>query len=223
MAQPNSTREKVFQAADAMLEQGVRPTQQSVREHIGSGSLTTINKALNDWWKTLGERITRQNQHPDLPEPVLTAANAMWDRALAYAENQFKEQRQALLDQQKQLKEAVNRSEQGGQDALNEIRAQNTRLLERCETLADDKHRLEQDLLKADDQIYRLTRDLENSQQKLKENARLPGQDSSDALLEAQVRLKIQSEEVERLRHINEELNRENAMLKQQVGQIRSN
>ncbi|MCD8513030.1 MAG: DNA-binding protein [Nitrincola sp.] len=57
MARVSNTHQAVFKAADALLEKGVRPTQQNVREVIGSGSITTINKALGDWWASLSERL----------------------------------------------------------------------------------------------------------------------------------------------------------------------
>lgn len=218
MTQPGGTREKVFAAADVLLEQGIRPTQQAVREQIGSGSLTTINKALNDWWKTLGERITRQQQHPELPEPVLNVANQLWDRALAYAENRFEEQRQQLLQRESELRGEIERSEQGGNQALKELQSQNGRLLERCENLANEKHELEHKLLKADEQTYRLTQQLDQLKAKLKQSEQMHGNElGGEALIEARVRLSIQEEELSRLRSRNDELNRENAMLRQQL------
>lgn len=218
MTQIGSTREKVFTAADALLEQGIRPTQQAVREQIGSGSLTTINKALNDWWKSLGERITRQQQHPELPEPVLNIANQLWDRALAYAENRFEEQRQTLLQRESELKGRIAKSEQGGQQAMHDLQSQNGRLLERCEKLSNEKHELEHRLLKADEQTYRLTQQLDEVNAKLRQREQMGGaEQGSEALIEARVRLSIQEEELARLRSRNEELNRENAMLRQQI------
>ncbi|KEA61868.1 KfrA protein [Marinobacterium lacunae] len=219
MTQPSSTRARVFEAADLLLEQGIRPTQQAVREQIGSGSLTTINKALNDWWRTLGERITRQQQHPELPEPVLNIANQLWDRALAYAENRFEEQRQQLEHREAELRGQIARSEQGGHQAMQELQAQNGRLLERYEKLADEKHELEQRLLKADEHHYRLKTENEELHRKLRQQELMANgsQGGGEALIEARVRLSIQEEELARLRSRNDELNRENAMLRQQV------
>ncbi len=221
MIQKQGTRERVFAAADKLLEEGIRPTQQAVRDQIGSGSLTTINRALNDWWQTLGERISRQQQHPELPEPVLNIASQLWDRALAYAENRFEEQRQQLIAQQQELRNRIQQSEQGGNQALKELQEQNGRLLERCETLANDKHLLEQKLLKADEQQYRLSTRIEELERKLREQERLGASgESSEALIEAKVRLRIQDEELERLRSRNDELNRENAMLRQKLNKM---
>ncbi len=224
MAQAGATREKVFEAADQLLEQGVRPTQQNIRERIGSGSLTTINKALNDWWRTLGERITRQNQHPELPEAVLHVANQLWDRALAYAEHRFDEQRQALAQQEVSLRDQMARSVQGDKESLGELQAQNSRLLAKCEQLADEKHGLEQKLLKLDEQVYRLNTQLDESARELRQMQRLgAGGQGGEALVEARVRLSIQDEELNRLRDLNDRLNRENAALKQRLEAVAHN
>lgn len=218
MIQKQGTRERVFAAADALLEEGVRPTQQAVRERIGSGSLTTINRALNDWWQTLAKRINRQQQHPELPEAVVNIANQLWDRALAYAEHRFEEQRQQLLNQQQTLHQRIREQEQGGNQALQELQEQNGRLLQRCETLAEDKHELEQKLLKADEQQYRLSTRVEALERKLREQAQMgDSEETGEALIEARVRLRIQEEELQRLRDRNDQLNRENAMLRQRL------
>jgi len=92
----SKTYEKVFEIADNLLALGRKPTQQMVRNELGSGSLTTINKALNDWWQGLGKRLIEQNARPDIPEPVFNSANTLWQQALAYAEHQLSDQRERL-------------------------------------------------------------------------------------------------------------------------------
>lgn len=218
MAQSGTTRDKVFEAADQLLELGIRPTQQNVRERIGSGSLTTINKALNDWWKTLGERITRHNQHPELPEAVLQVANQLWDRALAYAEHRFEDQRQGLAEREAQLREQLALSVRDDRESLGELQTQNGRLLVRCEQLSNEKLELEQRLLKMDEQVYRLNTQLDESARELRQMQRLGAEGhSSEALVEAKVRLRIQDEELQRLRELNDRLNWENAALRQRL------
>ena len=70
-----ATYERVFEAADQMLANGQRSSQQNVRDTLDTGSLTTINKALNDWWQGLGERFVEQRKRPDIPEPVISSAD----------------------------------------------------------------------------------------------------------------------------------------------------
>jgi len=111
------TYEKVFDVADNLLAQGRKPTQQMVRNELGSGSLTTINKALNDWWQGLGKRLIEQNARPEIPEPVFTSANTLWQQALAYAEHQLSDQREQLEQHYLQLKaELEGRSHESRED-----------------------------------------------------------------------------------------------------------
>jgi len=108
MQKKTSTREKVFSAADQILQQGAKPTQQSIRDLIGTGSISTINAALNDWWGSLSDRIARKQEHPELPEPVLSAANQLWDQAMAYAHHSLSNQRQELQLALNQAKQQAN-------------------------------------------------------------------------------------------------------------------
>ncbi|SEQ75305.1 replication region DNA-binding N-term [Amphritea atlantica] len=96
MTMTPKTYDKVFEIADNLLAEGRKPTQQMVRNELGVGSLTTINKALNDWWQGLGKRLIELNARPDIPEPVFNSANTLWQQALAYAEHQLSDQREQL-------------------------------------------------------------------------------------------------------------------------------
>ncbi|WP_409526470.1 DNA-binding protein [Nitrincola sp. MINF-07-Sa-05] len=217
MAKPNRTREQVHQAADQLLQQGIRPTQQSVRELIGTGSLTTINKALGEWWQQLSQRMSRQEQHPELPEPVLTLASQTWDRALAYAEDRFRAQRQELLEKQQSLEETLRQSEAGGGQAARDLQTQNGRLLEKCEVLHDQKRELERLNMQLEERAFRLTAENESliRQARIEDGAGRSG--SADQMIEAQVRIKIQEEEIDRLKRKNDELLNENATLRKQL------
>ncbi|GGO76649.1 hypothetical protein GCM10011348_04360 [Marinobacterium nitratireducens] len=217
----SDTRQKVFVAADQLLEQGVRPTQQNVRELIGSGSLTTINKALGDWWKTLGERISRRNDHPELPEPVLSAAGKLWDQALAYAEQRFG-QRLAEVERQHlgQLEQLKHEDRARGDD-VRQLQEQNARLLERSEQLAAQLDESQLERLRLEERLIRLTAEYEEAGRRLKQQERLQaGQGSArdaEELLDARVRLRIQEEEVRRLQTSNDRLADDNAQLRQQL------
>ena len=47
----------VFEAADALLAEGKRPTIERVRLKIGRGSPNTVSPMLERWFETLGERL----------------------------------------------------------------------------------------------------------------------------------------------------------------------
>ena len=66
-------------AADALLRQGLRPTIERIREHLGRGSPNTINPLLDQWWKTLAARLSGG---PELLERIPASAfhvlEALW-------------------------------------------------------------------------------------------------------------------------------------------------
>ncbi len=98
-------RQDVWEAADAVLLQGGKPTIERVRQHLGSGSPNTVGPHLEQWFKHLGKRI----QDPvaftaphGVPDQVLQVAQHLWETALAQARSDF----EARL--QEGLKEAEN-------------------------------------------------------------------------------------------------------------------
>lgn len=201
MPKKSDTREKVFAAADLLLQEGTRPTQQNVRDRIGSGSITTINSALNTWWSTLSDRINRKDQHPELPEPVISAANKLWDQALAYAHHSFKNERDEVadillsrkaenLEQLEQLRATVDQLQQQNMT----LRAQSDSLNEQCRDAQQKLLASETLLIRATSERDEIKR--ENKQLKIiqRDSASLvptASLDSSDLLLDAKVELKV--------------------------------
>ena len=90
--QKRSTRgiqfEDVAQAADALLREGMRPTIERIRLHIGRGSPNTVSPMLEQWFSGLGQRLGMSNtpgQGADMPDQVLQAARKLWETATAEA------------------------------------------------------------------------------------------------------------------------------------------
>ncbi|MFP8968408.1 DNA-binding protein [Pokkaliibacter sp. CJK22405] len=91
----DSTIEQVKKIADDLLGQGERPTQQRVRDILGRGSLTTINKGLNQWWVDLSQRL-KEPALPKVPDPVAKSLSQIWQDAVFYARDELREQGKAL-------------------------------------------------------------------------------------------------------------------------------
>ena len=90
---------QVWEAADALLQEGLRPTIERVRQKIGSGSPNTVSPMLERWFATLGKRPegcgvpaighSLSNDFADiidsrpqqLPLAIVQAAEAMWNVA----------------------------------------------------------------------------------------------------------------------------------------------
>lgn len=73
----------VFEAADALLGAGERPTVERVRLHLGRGSPNTIGPLLDAWWTQLSQRLEHRLALPGVPEEVGVALAQVWELALA--------------------------------------------------------------------------------------------------------------------------------------------
>ena len=131
----------VWAAADALIAQGLRPTMDRVRQHIGRGSPNTVSPMLETWFATLGRRLgVAGEQDPSVlqsvPDPVQRLAQDLWEmaqeeakesarHALAQREDALKAAEQEQLTQKEQLaqrevtmqaqKEAMNQALQAAQ------------------------------------------------------------------------------------------------------------
>ncbi|NLY63887.1 MAG: hypothetical protein GX070_02885 [Alcaligenaceae bacterium] len=83
-------QEDVWQAADALLQEGLRPTIERIRLKIGRGSPNTISPMLENWFSILGQRINgkgfAQENPVQVPEPVDTLIRDAWAQALEKAQ-----------------------------------------------------------------------------------------------------------------------------------------
>jgi hypothetical protein len=76
----------VERAAIAILKQERRPTVETVREALGSGSPDTIGNALKRFWRDLGARIEGDPAAlTRMPPDIADLADGMWQRALKLA------------------------------------------------------------------------------------------------------------------------------------------
>lgn len=221
MARSSNTYQSVFKAADTLLEKGVRPTQQNVRDLIGTGSITTINKALGDWWSTLSERLNRRQDHPELPEPVIRLASQTWDRALAYAEKRFHEQSATYTDRIRELESALSRIEQDGGHALSTLQKDHQNLLQRYTSLLDELREQHQAMHALEEKLFRSNIQLESAERELKQAFAFGGENLSqnDEVIEYRVKIRIQEEEVARLKKQNLDLQSDNASLRRALSE----
>ena len=157
----------VWAAADALIAQGLRPTIERVRQHIGRGSPNTVSPMLETWFATLGRRLgVAGEQDPSVlqsvPDPVQRLAQDLWEmaqeeakesarHALAQREDALKAAEQQQLTQKEQLaqrevtmqaqKEAMNQALQAAQAQAQDLVR---RLDEVQQQLQDRDQRLEE-------------------------------------------------------------------------------
>lgn len=200
MSKKNDTQDLAKATADILLQEGVRPTQQNVRERMGSGSITTINKALNAWWSELGDRMKANTSHPMLPDPVAESASKLWFQAVAYAEKELESRREALEQSyRKKIKEAAT-LDSGTNEELKELRSQCLRLLQENEKITEKKLLLQGRVLEQENNLIALQARHENLERELKQSQIVSSSSKSiDEYIETQVTNRTLKEENRRL------------------------
>lgn len=94
MARTGITEQQVFEAAEALLQEGQGVTVSSVRERLGSGSYTTINAHLGKWREANDNR--RPADIPEIPPSVDNALRHVWALAWKEAQERIKTEREGL-------------------------------------------------------------------------------------------------------------------------------
>ena len=138
----------VWNAADALLLQGERPTIERVRAKLGRGSPNTVSPYLDAWFASLGARIKDPGAFSapsQIPDPVSQAAQHFWQAALACArseaEERVREREAALQAEGRDLAErerALQARDEVLQDAAKEAAARAHGAEERAERLQRD-------------------------------------------------------------------------------------
>lgn len=225
MPRPSNTYEKVFVAADKLLEQGVRPTQQKIREELGSGSISTINKALGDWWQQLGVRMKEQRSVPGMPEPVADVAQKLWQQALGYAERSFREQSEQYAAQLQAESEQVQLEAQEAMQQADALRAHNERLMQENQLLMDERRERDEQIRGLETSVISLTGQNADLQRELKQqgillkNNELPSEakvGSDEETLQLKVELRVRERTIEQLTERVSLLEVENSELRTQ-------
>ena len=143
------TDHDVFAACDALLLAGERPTIERVRQKIGRGSPNTVSPMLDAWFKGLGRRLQDPGAFaapPDVPEPILQAAQHFWETALAHTRADFDARlREGLATAAANVESEKKRAEQA-QTATREAHANATRLEQLLAEQGRQLDRAQQDL-----------------------------------------------------------------------------
>ncbi len=98
MSRPGVSYEEVSKVASALLSQGMHPSVQRVRNELGTGSNTTIDRHLKNWQETFTQ--DKQTVLPEtLPEELLIPIESFWQTAMTRAEENYQAFKQDLLKQ----------------------------------------------------------------------------------------------------------------------------
>ncbi len=105
--EPKVTRDKVFAAAEQLLQAGTKPTMVAVKDILGGGSFSTISPLLAEW-KDAKRQAVAVIKTP-VPETVTKALSMVADQVWAAAQDESEKsvagEREALHNAAKELAE----------------------------------------------------------------------------------------------------------------------
>lgn len=137
MARTGVTEHAVFEAADALVARGERPTIERLRAELGTGSPNTLLRHLDAWWRGLAARLdahARAIAIPEAPADVQAAATHLWTRALAVAQERASQQyaaaHQVLEGERRALVEREAQATADRAAALDQAAAAEARLVD---------------------------------------------------------------------------------------------
>lgn len=199
-------QEAVWQAAESLMSQGIRPTVANVREITQRGSAGTINDSLKEWWQDLAKRINVNKVHPDVPEPVVAIMQQLWHVALTHGESAFdkfkQEAQQAVDDAQKNKIAALERL-QKSENKMTLLQAQ-------TETLKSSERQLQTHL--ATEQALRTQADQQLETVRLNSQKALADVEITKSQLEKELALLAAQ-----YQHVEHQFNEKNQQLEQQL------
>jgi len=197
----SDTYSRVFEVADTLLAEGIRPTQQNVRDRLGKGSVSTIHKALGEWWQTLGQRLQQGRQYPDLPDLLSEAMIAWWHSAVDRSRREFEGQQdqarrhlKALRESHREELEQHQTTLSGVLDKLSQQVEQQQQLYQQLHEAGQDRLALEKRVLAAESCAAELAREikvnigvvsrLESENDQLRQQLKRQSSTSADAILQ---------------------------------------
>lgn len=96
--EPKVTREKVFAAADQLVDSGSKPTLVNIKDILGGGSFTTISPLVAEWKESKRQAVAVVKA--PLPDSVSRAlsqvADQVWSAAQEEAERNVASERESL-------------------------------------------------------------------------------------------------------------------------------
>ena len=137
------TENDVFTACDALVLAGERPTIERVRQKIGRGSPNTVSPMLDTWFRGLGRRLQDPGAFappPDIPEPMMQAAQHFWEVAQAGARADLEER---VVERLQPMQTEVDRALSAQALAVAERNSEASRAQDARQETADMARRLE--------------------------------------------------------------------------------
>jgi chromosome segregation ATPase len=132
-----TTVEAIWQAADALEAEGIRPTLAAVRNRAGGGSFTTITNAMGEWRKRrqqealapaeplpdeIGQHVDEIGQRlGDISQQLRALGGEVWAKARALADEQLIGLRQRLEAEKAEINDRMTEAVQLADQLTEEV------------------------------------------------------------------------------------------------------
>jgi len=134
MAISRIKKEQVWKTAQALVDEGRKPTIQAIRQRLGGGSYTTISRHLASW----REQRRPEPEQPPVPESVQEIARRLWAEAwrlseekLVQGQTQWATERQQLEQEIRDLALELDQKDKAFREAMTKLENSVRRLMER--------------------------------------------------------------------------------------------
>ncbi len=131
MARAGVTYHDVAKAAEAIKSQGQEPTVDRVREHLGTGSKSTIAPLLKRWRTNNGNTADTEG----LPNDLVAAVKVLHERLQQAADHRIEQARQEF----KTLKDELSKEVANAGKTITQLTAQQQDLEKQLEQLTEEK------------------------------------------------------------------------------------
>lgn len=135
------TREQVFTIAEKLFEDGRNPTVSGIREQLGTGSMTTINKHLKAW-----VLLKRESQEKTLPQEILDKCLPVLADLWRFSKQSFDEE---LATLRQSMTEKVESAQQEAENAFTQV----DRLNQQIQSLQAENNTLNSEIVELRTQI----------------------------------------------------------------------
>jgi len=165
----NITFGQVAQIADAMKAAGTRPTARAVRERIGSGSMGTIHKFLQQWTGKTAEQDD-DTETAELPSHIQTALMDFIGTEIATACEPLNEELQearSALDDIAQDNERMHRSYEQQSEDLDRANEERAAAMAQLNLTRETLDKANNKLTELAKQNSELTRELDRAQRQI--------------------------------------------------------
>ena len=166
--------EDVAHAADALLQEGARPTIERIRLRLGRGSPNTVSPMLEQWFAGLGQRLGGAGTAPPGSSAADAAVAQTWStrqaaqdataQTLENARAQLQARELALDERLQAMETALTLSTQQLRESNERAKVQQTALEQREEELRDARAALAAAAQRSSAQLTALQQQLEQTQ-----------------------------------------------------------